>query len=127
MLANYEVVATMPAVDIERAVNFYTNVLGLTLLMRDGDSATFEAGQGSKIFMYQREGTKAEHTAVTFNVPDLERVVDGLIQKGVVFEQYDFGEIKTDARGIASMDDGQAAWLTDPEGNILALVSMPEN
>jgi predicted enzyme related to lactoylglutathione lyase len=124
MLGTYEVAVTMPAVDIERAVNFYTEILGLKLLDHTRGAATFEAGKETKIFMYQREGTKAEHTAATFYVPDLERVVDGLIEKGVTFEQYDFGEIKTDERGIAENPAGKGAWLTDPEGNILALVSM---
>ncbi len=125
MLASAPVVATMPAVDIARAVDFYTRVLGLKALESPGEGAAmFEAGNGTMIFMYQREGTKAEHTAATFNVADLEAVVDGLIARGVTFEQYDFGEIKTDAKGIATTGDNQAAWLKDTEGNILALVSM---
>jgi predicted enzyme related to lactoylglutathione lyase len=106
-------------------VDFYTRVLGLKALdMPDEGAAMFEAGAGTMIFMYQREGTKAEHTAATFNVADVETVVDGLIARGVTFEQYDFGEIKTDAKGIATTGDNQAAWLKDTEGNILAIVSM---
>ncbi len=124
MLGSYEAAATIPAEDLARAMRFYTEVLGLKVLMSDEGSALLEAGKGSKVFMYQRERTKAEHTAITFNVNDLENVVEGLTAKGVVFEQYDLGEIKTDERGIAAAGENMIAWLTDPEGNILALASM---
>lgn len=121
MLGTAAVMATMPAVDLKRAVKFYSEVLGLKVDQLDEGAATFEAGNGTKIFMYQREGTKAEHTAATFHVDDLEATVASLITRGVVFEQYDFGELKTDERGVIATPDGKAAWLTDSEGNILAL------
>lgn len=127
MLANSPAAATIPAVDINRAKDFYANTLGLKLVEMPGDfegAAMFEAGNGSMIFIYQREQTKAEHTAISFLVEDIEAVVDGLIAKGVTFEQYDMGEIKTDARGIAEAGPNKAAWLKDTEGNILALNAM---
>ena len=124
MLGNAKVLATLPAEDIQRAVKFYTEVLGLQVSQSDNDSALLEAGDGSQIFMYQRARTVAEHTAATFEVPNIEAAVKGLIDKGVTFEQYDFGEIKTNELGIAEIGPTKSAWLTDPEGNILALVSM---
>lgn len=125
MLGSSPVVATLPAVDINRAVKFYSQVLGLRRVEMPvpGDAALFEAGQGTQIFIYQREATKAEHTAATFAVDDIDEVVDGLIDKGVVFEQYDFGDIKTDERGIATMGSNKSAWFKDTEGNIIALVT----
>jgi predicted enzyme related to lactoylglutathione lyase len=126
MLGSSPVVATLPAVDIERAKDFYAQVLGLKKaeLPVPDDAALFEAGQGTQIFIYQRERTKAEHTAATFVVSDIDEVVDGLTAKGVVLEQYDFGEIKTDDRGIATMGSNKSAWFKDTEGNIIALVTM---
>lgn len=124
MLGNAKVLATLPAEDIQRAIKFYTEVLGLQVSNSDEGSALLDAGEGSQIFMYQRGRTKAEHTAATFTVADLDVTVKALIDKGVTFEQYDFGEIKTDELGIAQIGPTQSAWLTDPEGNILALVSM---
>jgi hypothetical protein len=47
-----------------------------------------------------------------------------LADKGVVFEQYDMGEIKTDERGIATIGTTKGAWFTDTEGNIIAIVTM---
>ena len=127
MLAQSKAISTLPAEDIQRATKFYTDVLGLKKIDIGfaGDekfpNAAFEAGEGSTIFIYQRERTIAEHTALTFVVEDLEETVKGLIAKGVRFEQYDFGEMKTNELGIVEMGGGKSAWLTDPEGNIVSL------
>ncbi len=122
MLGSSKVAATIPAVDIKRAEEFYTRVLGLSVALRPQEGVLIlEAGAGSQIMIYEREATKAEHTAMTFEVKDLERVVDDLAAKGVQFEQYDFDDFKTDERGIAQMGSVRMAWLKDPEGNLLGL------
>lgn len=125
MLQNAYAQATIPAEDLDRAIRFYTEVLGLKKRdVADELVAVFEAGNGSSILMYQRPGrTKAEHTAITFTVDDLDAVVDGLIAKGVRLEQYDMPSIKTDARGIADQGSHRIAWVKDPEGNILAILA----
>ena len=124
MLGSSKLLATIPAVDIQRAEEFYTRVLGLSVAVRPQEGVLIlEAGAGSQIMIYEREATKAEHAAATFEVKDLERVVDDLTAKGVQFEEYDFYEFKTDERGIAQMGNVRMAWLKDPEGNILALGS----
>ena len=124
MLGSSKLLATIPAVDIQRAEEFYTRVLDLSVALRPQEGVLIlEAGAGTQIMIYEREVTKAEHTAATFEVKDLERVVDDLTAKGVQFEQYDFDDFKTDQRGIAEMEGAKMAWLKDPEGNILALGS----
>jgi catechol 2,3-dioxygenase-like lactoylglutathione lyase family enzyme len=125
MLAAFPVVASMPAVDIERARRFYTETLGMKPVhVPVADGALFEAGNGSRIYLYQRGPTKADHTAATFTVENIEQVVDDLTARGVVFEQYDMGELKTDARGIATFGPSKSAWFKDTEGNILGIVSI---
>jgi catechol 2,3-dioxygenase-like lactoylglutathione lyase family enzyme len=125
MLASFPVVASMPAVDIERARRFYAEKLGLKpVQIPVPDGALFEAGKGSQLYLYQRGPTKADHTAATFTVENIEQVVDDLAARGVVFEQYDMGELKTDARGIATFGPSKSAWFRDTEGNILGIVSM---
>jgi hypothetical protein len=56
-------------------------------------------------------------------VKDIEATVDELTKKGVVFEQYDYPSLKTDAKGISiSEKEGEkAAWFKDPDGNILSI------
>jgi len=125
MLASFPVVATMPAVDIQRARRYYSDTLGLKpVQVPVPDGALFEAGKGSQIYLYQRGQTKADHTAATFTVENIEQVVDDLTMRGVIFEQYDMGELKTDARGIATFGSSKSAWFKDSEGNILGLVSI---
>jgi catechol 2,3-dioxygenase-like lactoylglutathione lyase family enzyme len=124
MLTTSPVTVTMPAVDLARARKFYTETLGLKALEAFDGILWLEAGNGTQIVLYPREATQAEHTAATFNVSNLDEVVDGLIAKGVVFEQYDFDKIKTDARGVAVDGENKMAWFKDTEGNILGLVAM---
>jgi predicted enzyme related to lactoylglutathione lyase len=130
MLAQTKAISTLPAEDVQRATTFYTEVLGLKKIdlgfaqNENFPNAAFEAGEGSTVFIYQRERTKAEHTALTFIVDNVEETVNGLIAKGVTFEQYDFGEIKTNELGIVDMEGGRSAWLTDPEGNIISIAQV---
>jgi predicted enzyme related to lactoylglutathione lyase len=122
MLANAVVQATIPAEDVQRAVKFYTEVLGLKQSEGSDDFAVFDAGKGTQILMYKKARSKAEHTAITFTVDDLDATMQGLKAKGVTFNQYDMEEVKTNADGIFDAGEFRLAWLTDPEGNILGLV-----
>jgi hypothetical protein len=56
---------------------------------------------------------------------DVERDVQELRSRGVVFEEYDFPGLKTE-NGIATADGGKAAWFLDSEGNILSLFERPQ-
>src|SRR3972149_4029196 len=122
MLSKAVAMATIPAENLQRAAKFYKDVLGLKPGPGREGAASFEAGGGSTIFIYERARTKAEHTAITFLVDDVEATVKALIAKGVKFEQYDMPGIKTNELGIADIGGMSAAWLTDPEGNILAII-----
>jgi hypothetical protein len=52
--------------------------------------------------------------------------VEELREKGIVFEQYDVPNLKTDERGIAVLGRARTAWFKDPEGNILSITEEPE-
>ena len=52
------------------------------------------------------------------NVP--VSVVDALRASGVAFEEYDLPGMKT-KDGVATIGDTRAAWLKDPDGNILEI------
>ena len=122
MLRTALAVASLPAEDIKRAIKFYTEVLGVRKISEPFEgSAIFEAGSGSQFFIYQRSRTKAEHTVLNFMVKDVEETVKSLTSRGVKFEQYDFPGVKTNELGIAEVGGQKAAWLTDPEGNIIAI------
>ncbi len=53
---------------------------------------------------------------------DIEKEVDELRSRGVVFEEYDRpGAVKT-VNGISEGGGAKAAWFKDSEGNIMALI-----
>jgi predicted enzyme related to lactoylglutathione lyase len=126
LLGSAPVVANIPVVDLQRARTFYTQTLGLKEHpAAEPDAVYMDAGEGTRLFLYRRgEPTKAEHTAISFKVGDVPSTVQNLKSKGVKFESYDMGEIKTDADNIAHVGELAAAWFKDPEGNILCVANM---
>lgn len=124
MLANSPVAAILPAVDLERAKKFYEEKLGLQPIDAPGlGGAMFACGQGTQLYLYQRDaGTRADHTVAGWKVDNIEEVVQALRERGVVFEQYDLPGLKTDERGIATIGSAKSAWFKDTEGNILSIV-----
>lgn len=125
MLAGAEVAAVVPVSDIDRAVDFYGDVLGLEMRERRADlpqnrEAEFRAGDGT-LLAYESVGAgQSRHTVAGFRVDDIVATVAGLRERGVTFEEYDMPDLKTE-NGIASVGDVRAAWFKDPDGNILAV------
>jgi predicted enzyme related to lactoylglutathione lyase len=125
MLANSPVMPTIPVVDLNRAKRFYETALGLKPAPTNNNDntyniAAFECGNGTRIELYQRAPSKADHTVATFEVSDIEEEVNMLRGKGVNFEEYDMPGIKTQ-NGIATQGSDKAAWFKDTEGNILCI------
>ncbi len=87
MLANAPVMTSLPVVDFGRAIGFYQNTLGLNPVAVDEEMgiAVFEAGAGTRLFLYQRGPTTADHTVAAFVVEDAEQAVRELRARGVVF------------------------------------------
>lgn len=110
MLGNSPVSAVLPAVDINRAKQFYTNKLGLKIIFSGTGFLMLKAGKGTSLVLYKRKRTKAEHTVAGFEVGNIEKVVASLKKKDVKFEEYDMGEIKT-VDGIATMGSSKSAWF----------------
>ena len=126
MLKDKKATATLPATDLERAKKFYTEKLGLDVVMVSPGMIMVGAGGGTMVGLYERPtGTKADHTAIGFDVDNVESEVEELKSKGVTFEEYDMPDmgIKT-VDGIATMGDWKAAWFKDTEGNILSINQM---
>src|SRR5574342_905196 len=121
MLANLKATAMLPATDMARARRFYEKVLGLPPAhVRPSGEARYDAG-GTEFALYPRSTpTRADHTALSFEVKDLAGEMATLRSRGVVFEEYDLPGLKTTA-GVCVLGGERAAWSKDPEGNILCL------
>ncbi len=123
MLSQAPVAAMLPAVDLERAKKFYRDMLGLTedAGMTDAPGVVmFKAGGGTMLGLYEREATKADHTAACFEVGNIEGTIAELKGKGVQFEEYNMPDFKT-VNSVVTMGMHKAAWFKDTEGNILGL------
>lgn len=114
--------ATLPAADIDRAGKFYAEIAGFAVSPQGEDGSIRVQVADSSIMVYPSTfaGTN-QATAVGIGVEDVEQAVAYFRERGVKFEEYDFGEIKT-TDGILSMPDGtKGAWFKDSEGNIIGL------
>ena len=111
--------------DLYASENFYSEVLGLKVEITEmGILLVFTHGN-QPIIIYPKENHEpATFTVLNFPVASIEQVVDELIAKGVVFEQYQ-DPIQTDNKGIHRSDLPNAphiAWFRDPAGNILSVM-----
>ena len=64
----------------------------------------------------------ATFTVLNFPVDDVDRAVDELTKRGVRFERYNQGDLKTDEKGIMRGNGPTIAWFKDPAGNILSVL-----
>ena len=124
MLRNKDAIATVAVRKLDAARKFYEGTLGLKRDATEGDGAiVYKSGQ-STVLVYQSQyaGTNRA-TAATWSLgDDVEAVVNTLKAKGVVFEHYDLPD--TTRKGDVHLAGRlKLAWLKDPDGNILALVS----
>ena len=121
MLARAPVMTMLPVKDMERARDFYVNKLGLEAEGLAADGKFVLRGNGTKFGLIPKpEGTKAEHTAVGFEVDDVAAEIKALKARGVAFHDYDFPGFKTVDHMIVIGTD-KAAWFGDTEGNILCI------
>jgi catechol 2,3-dioxygenase-like lactoylglutathione lyase family enzyme len=100
--------------DIEKAVRFYINVLGLKVKARYGDQFAQVEAPGTIIALHPVSGSgqmpgESESMSIGFSVDNLDKAMDDLKSKGVTFARVS--------------DDVQVrlAFFTDPDGNPLYL------
>jgi catechol 2,3-dioxygenase-like lactoylglutathione lyase family enzyme len=100
--------------DMDAAVSFYRDVLGLSLVRREGDAwAEFDAGP-VRFALHGRVGDQpavAGGTAV-FEVDDLDKARWSLGERGVAFDERD-GEVEGYVR---------FASFRDPDGNVVQII-----
>jgi catechol 2,3-dioxygenase-like lactoylglutathione lyase family enzyme len=122
MLADYPVYATMPTADVERLRRFYEDVLGFKVREEMPGGITYQAGQGTYFAITRSSGTASgSHTQMGFAVKNLGAVVAELRARGAIFETY---ETPKTVDGIAEMPAGKAAWLKDPDGNLIGMIEL---
>ena len=103
--------------DLDAAVRFYGDALGLPLVARSENRAWFHVGERSRIGLWTQQvgiaggqGGAHVHYAMHVDVADYDAAVQHLRDAGLDPHEEHFEEADT-----------QAAYVTDPDGNVVEL------
>jgi catechol 2,3-dioxygenase-like lactoylglutathione lyase family enzyme len=125
MLSDAMVVPTIPVTDLDAALKFYRDVLGLRVLEESPFAIRFGAGEGTQLSTYKRPPVERGQTVAHFEVANIDATVAAIRARGGVFEEYTGPGIVT-VNGIAPMGPvARGAWLKDPDGNVIGLRQGP--
>jgi catechol 2,3-dioxygenase-like lactoylglutathione lyase family enzyme len=121
MLKNKNSSAIVAVKDLDRARTFYSDVLELNLADTSMEGMLGYRTGSTWLTVYKSDfaGTN-QANAVTWDVGvELDDIVSGLKDRGVVFEHYDDMGRQGDIHVCGAM---RLVWFKDPDGNILHLV-----
>lgn len=125
MLRSSQAFSSFAVKDLEQARNFYSRTLGVEVTDVPGMKGILQlnlAG-GAKVMVYPKpDHTPATFTVLNFPVDDVGRAVDALVERGVKFEIYREGAVRTDEKGISAGPGPRIAWFRDSSGNILSVL-----
>jgi methylmalonyl-CoA/ethylmalonyl-CoA epimerase len=111
----------MPVRDLDRAVQFYRDTLGVPFLFSAPPGLAFFDCGGVRLLLDAPQGKEPDHpgSILYFSVGDIRQAHQLLVSRGVTFRQ--------DPHLIARLPDREVwmAFFDDPEGNTLALMSEP--
>lgn len=122
MLEKHTVITTIAVHDLQNAIEFYRDTLGLKELGQNKAGYLFESG-GGMIGLYESgsAGT-GQATCAWWKVEDVEATVEDLEARGVIFEtNYDLPYAKRKDDIYLLGETEKAAWFRDPDGNILGI------
>jgi catechol-2,3-dioxygenase len=102
--------------DLERATQFYAEVLGLRVMSRWDERAWLSVGDGTRIGLWTPQvgiaggqGGAHVHYAMHIAEEDYVAAVERLREQGYEPHEEDFDE------------NGKAVYVTDPDGNVVEL------
>ncbi len=122
MLSDSKAFSGFAVNDLQKAKEFYGRVLGLNVSESHGLLRLHLAG-GSTVLVYPKPNhSPATFTILNFPVANVDAAVDELTKRGMRFEIYDEGSLRTDERGVFRGGGPVIAWFKDPAGNILSVL-----
>ena len=109
----------VPVSDIERAVAFYRDALGMRFLFQAPPGLGFFDCGGVRLMLDApaKAQTESHSSVIYYKVPNLQAAFETLSSRGVLFEEK--------PHLIARLPDHELwmAFFRDPDGNLLALMS----
>ena len=122
MLQDSPLYAYIPARDMARARKFYEEKVGLKATQQTNGGVVYAFGKGTAAFLYPTPNAGTSQASQAFwSVADVDREIEALKARGVVFEHYDMPGERSPA-GAITAGGAKAAWFKDSEGNIMALI-----
>ncbi|MFL9843850.1 VOC family protein [Flavobacterium rhizosphaerae] len=123
MLGKSKAFSTFSVPDTEKAKDFYANTLGIKVKEGMMGILELDINGSTPVMVYPKPNHQpAVFTVLNFPVPDIEKTVADLKEKGISFESYKLEDFKTDSDNIMRNGDHKIAWFKDPFGNILSVV-----
>ncbi len=109
-------------VDIERAITFYRDTLGMKFMFQAGQMAFFDCN-GIRLMLSLPEKPEFNHpgSVIYYKVEDMRMVYEAFIERGVTFISEPHVVAKMEHLNI------WMAFFRDTEGNTLALTSEVSN
>lgn len=122
MFANTKPFSSFSVDDVQKARDFYGGILGLEV-KETSEGLELKIPGDNTIFIYPKENhVPATFTILNFPVENIVAAVDQLSKRGVRFEVYKDGELRTDEKGIFRDQGVTIAWFKDPAGNFLSVL-----
>lgn len=125
MFRNTQAFSSFSIDDLAAARRFYGETLGVevAVIPEMGELLELRLHDGLRVMLYQKPNhTPATFTVLNFVVANVEETVEKLKQRGVRFEIYREGDVRTDDEGISEGEGPKIAWFKDPAGNILSVL-----
>jgi catechol-2,3-dioxygenase len=123
-LRDFPISARAAAVDLGRARRWYEEKLGIVPEHEDPGGAWYRFGGETWLYLYATPSAgTAKNTIAGWEVKDIGSVMEALRGRGVVFEQYDLGDVRM-VDGLADFGVAKAAWFKDSEGNTYELTEV---
>ncbi|MFL6142899.1 MAG: VOC family protein [Labedaea sp.] len=120
MLDQASLVAFVPTTDLDRARDFYADVLGLTFDSISPFACVFTSGATTLRVTLVRELTPHPFTVLGWAVDDIAALAAKLPGAGIEPKRLD--GVEQDELGVWTAPDGtRVLWFTDPDGNTLSL------
>jgi len=123
MLQSSDVIAFVPATDLDRGREFYERTLGLRVIEQNSFACVLDANGTMLRVTAVAKVANPGYTVLGWRVAGLEDTVRDLSARGVAFTRYD--GMNQDELGIWTTPGGdKIAWFQDPDGNVLSLTQL---
>jgi catechol 2,3-dioxygenase-like lactoylglutathione lyase family enzyme len=119
------VMAILGTADMDRALVFYAETLGLSVIASDAYGTSLEAGGTELRLTNVPAVVPTPYSQLAWRVTDLNAVALALEEIGVTMVRFD--HLEQDEVGAWSGPGGvRVAWFHDPDRNLLSLVEDPQ-